>query len=275
MNDHTRSRLDGWLPALLLVAGSLLFLVAGGNHPRINASLGEVGSPQFYRAFAGHMLHMPNWGSIHLGILLGPVLWALGATGTARLLPSRAASLGDLARSALMLAAGLWSVAFVLDGFAGPKLASAIEAAGVSADAEAIRAFSVNQLTMARLGMLSIVLVGVSMLAFGGALLVDVRLRSWRAAVGILGVAGGTWPVVATMRGEFYPGPFTSPWWTLTALVIGIWFLLLGTVVPRLNPIRGHAEASGTGEAYGQLADGERSSVVRPPVRTQAISRPA
>ena len=245
MNDSSRSRLDAWLPTLLLAAGSALFLGAGRHHPRINASLGEVGSPQFYRAFAAHMLHMPNWGSVHLGILLGPVLWALAASGAARLLPARAASLGDLARSALMLAAGLWSVAFVLDGFVGPKLANAIVAAGVSGDAEAIRAFSANQLAMARLGMLSIVLVGTAMTAFGGALLMGARIRSWRSAVGALGLVSGAWPVAAALRGEFYPGPFTSPWWTITALAIGFWFLLFATVVPALDPRAGLAEERG------------------------------
>jgi hypothetical protein len=237
MDGHFRSRLDGWIPARL-------FIGAGGQHPRINASLGEVGSPPFYRAFAAHMLQMSNWGSVHLGILLGPVLWALAASGAARLLPARAAALGDLARSALMLSAALWSVAFVLDGFAGPRLAGAIVAAGVSADSEAIRAFSINQLTMARLGMLSIVLVGVSMLAFGSAMLVEVPLRSWRAIVGALGVVAGAWPVGAALRGEFYPGPFTSPWWTITALSIGVWFLLLGTVVPQLRVQQDTASAA-------------------------------
>jgi hypothetical protein len=244
MDARSRSPLDGWIPALLLVGGSILFIGAGGQHPRINASLGEVGSPQFYRAFAAHMVHMSNWGAVHLGILLGPVLWALGVSSAGRLLPARAASLGDLARSALMLSAALWSVAFVLDGFAGPKLANAIVSAGASADADAIRAFSVNQLTMARLGMLSIALIGVSMLAFGGAILVDARLRSWRAVVGGLGVIGGAWPLMAAIQGEFSPGPFTSPWWTLTALAIGVWFLMLGTVVPRLEAQEGTALAS-------------------------------
>src|SRR5215207_3226639 len=234
MNDSTRSRLDAWLPALLFVAGSALFLGAGRHHPQINASLGEVGSPQFYRAFAAHMLHMPNWGSVHLGILLGPVLWALAASGAARLLPARASVLGDLARSALMLAAGLWSVAFVLDGYVGPKLARAIVAAGTSADAQPIGAFSANQLTMARLGMLSIVLVGAAMAAFGVALLMESRLRSWPSAVGVLGATAGAWTLVAALSGQFDPGPFTSPYWSLTALSIGVWFFLLGTVLPRL-----------------------------------------
>jgi hypothetical protein len=226
------SRLDGWLPALLLVAGSALFIGAGRHHPQINATLGEIGSPRFYRAFATHMLQMPNWGSVHLGILLGPVLWALAGSGVARLFAERATSLGELGRSALMLAAALWSVAFVLDGFVGPRLAGAIATAGVSADADAIRAFSVNQLAMARLGMLSIVLVGAAMLALGGGLLVGAPRRSWRSIVGVLGIVGGSWPLVAALQGQFYPGPFTSPWWSLTALSIGTWFFLLGTTLP-------------------------------------------
>jgi len=231
----SRSRLDGWLPALLLFAGSALFLGAGRLHPQINASLGAVGTPAFYRAFAAHMLHTPNWGDMHLGILLGPVLWALACSGVARLLSPRASVIGDFGRSALMLAAGLWSVAFVLDGYVGPKLAAAIVDAGVSHDAQAIGAFSANQLTMARLGMLSIVLVGAAMSAFGIGLLIESRLRSWRSAVGAVGVALGAWCLVAALGGEFYPGPFTSRYWSLTALSIGFWFLLLGTVLPRLS----------------------------------------
>jgi hypothetical protein len=172
---------------------------------------------------------------LHLGILAGPVLWALAAGGTARLLPARATALGDVARTALLLAAGLWSVAFVLDGFVGPKLAASIADAGVSADALAIRAFSVNQLTMARLGMLSIVLVGTAMTAFGASLLWGARAASWTALVGAMGVTIGMWTFVAAFRGEFYPGPFTSQYWSATALSIGIWWGLLGSVVARMR----------------------------------------
>ena len=236
MSIPPRRRLDAWLPALLLAAGSVLFIGNGRLHPQIDESLGAVGSPAFHRAFAAHMLHTPNWGDMHLGILLGPVLWALAASGAARLLPVRAAMLGNLGGSALMLAAGLWSVAFVLDGYVGPRLAATIVAAGASADMQAIGAFSANQLTMARLGMLSIVLVGAAMTAFGVALLLDSRPRSWRSAVGAIGAVVGAWCLVAALGGEFYPGPFTSRYWSLTALSIGVWFLLLATVLPRLRP---------------------------------------
>src|SRR5688572_8352663 len=159
-----RPRLDAWLPALLLIAGSLLFLGAGRHHPIIDAMLGPFGSDEYFRAFAGHMLHMPNWESIHLGILVGPVLWSLGVAGIARVVSSPATPLADVGKAALMLGASLWAVAFVLDGYVGPRLAQAIAAAGVGADALAIKTFSTNQYMMARLGMLSIVLIGTSIL---------------------------------------------------------------------------------------------------------------
>jgi len=183
-----RARLDAWLPALLLVAGTLIFLGAGRHHPIIDATLGPPGSDAYFRAFAGHMLHMPNWESIHLGILVGPLLWTLGVAGIARVVSSAATPLADVGKVALMLGASLWAVAFVLDGYVGPRLAQAIAAAGVGADALAIKTFSTNQYMMARLGMLSTVLIGASILIIGAAMLLESRLRSWRTVVGALGV---------------------------------------------------------------------------------------
>src|SRR5688572_22898369 len=113
------------------MAGSLIFLGAGRHHPIIDATLGPPGSDQYFRTFAAHMLGMANWESIHLGILVGPVLWALGTAGIGRAIASRAAPLADVAKSALLLGAGLWAVAFVLDGYVGPRLAQSIAAAGV------------------------------------------------------------------------------------------------------------------------------------------------
>ena len=230
-----RARLDAWLPLILLVAGSLIFLGAGRHHPIIDATLGPPGSDEYFRAFAGHMLHMPNWESIHLGILIGPVLWALGLAGIARAVPPAATPLADVGKMALMLGASLWAVAFVLDGYVGPRLAQAIAAAGVGADALAIRTFSTSQYMMARLGMLSVVLIGGSILVISAAMVVESPLRSWRAVVGGLGVVVGAWPLIAAARGEFWPGPFTSPYWTVTAISLGLWFLLLGTAMPGLR----------------------------------------
>jgi len=236
MRTAPRPRLDAWLPALLLATGSLIFLGAGRHHPIIDATLGPAGSDEYFRAFAAQMLHMPNWESIHLGILVGPVLWTLGVAGIARLVSARATPLADIGRTALMLGATLWAIAFVLDGYVGPRLAQAIAAAGVGADALALKTFSTNQYMMARLGMLSMVLFGGAILVIGSAMLVESRFRSWRAVVGGLGVLVGGWPLIAAARGEFWPGPFTSPYWTATAITLGVWFLLLGTAMPRMRP---------------------------------------
>ncbi len=242
MSTPARGRLDAWVPAALLVAGSVAFLGAGRLHPRITAALGPLSSDEFFRAFAAEILQVHHWERMHTLILVGPVLWALGAVGAARLLPPRASALGDVATSALLLGAAFWAVGFVLDGFVTPVHARSVAAAGVGDDATALAAFRVTQLTMARLGMVSVVLVGAAVFAFGTALLFGARTLSWRAAVGVAGLLVGAWPVLAALRGEFSPGPFTSSYWTATALSLGLWFLALGSVLPasaaRHDPVR-------------------------------------
>lgn len=239
MRSEYRDRLDAWLPAILLFTGSAVFLGAGRLHPLINDSLGAIGTTRFYHSFASEMLHTPHWQAMHLGILLGPIFWALGVAGMVPGLPMESRALGTVASTALLIGASFWGVAFVLDGYVGPGLAEPIVAQGEVSDQVAIRAFRANQLTMARLGMLSVVLVGAAMSALGVALLFGWSLRSWRAFVGILGVMAGAWPIFAALTGRFYPGPFTDRYWTATALSLGVWFLLLGTVLPRLVRQRG------------------------------------
>ena len=235
MPNRSRSPLDAWLPALLLIAGTLAFLGGGRQHPQVNSSTMPSGSAEEYlRHFADMILSMPTWEPVHTLILFGPVLWALGAAASVRLLPSRAAVLGEVGRTALLAGAGLWALAFVLDGYAGPRYAQAVMAAGTGNDAAAIASFGANAFLMARIGMVSVVLIAVAPISLGVALLFESRVRSWRAAVGVLGVLVGAWPMIATLQGEFYPAPFTSVHWTTTAISLGAWFLLFGTALPGL-----------------------------------------
>src|SRR3712207_336240 len=104
-----RPRLDTLLSAALLVAGSLVFLGAGRHHPRVGTALGPIGSEGYYHAFAAEIARMPNWEPIHAMILAGPVLWALGAAGIARMLPDVTAGLGEIGRTALLLGATTWA----------------------------------------------------------------------------------------------------------------------------------------------------------------------
>jgi hypothetical protein len=236
-----RPRFDALVAVALLAAGSLAFLLAGSLHPRVGAALGPVGSDEFFRAFAAEIVRVPHWEAIHAGILAGPVLWALGAAAIPRLLPTPAAILGEIGRNALLLAAAAWTVAFVLDGFMAPGLAYAVvNATDIATEHDALRAFHANQRIMARLGMVSIVLIGAAESAFGLALLASARAvaratrqgASWRLVVGASGVLVGLWPILAAARGEFVPGPFTSPYWTITALATGAWFGALASALP-------------------------------------------
>jgi hypothetical protein len=249
MPARARPRFDSLVSVSLLAAGSLSFLLAGSLHPRIGAALGPVGSEAFFRAFAAEIVRMPHWEAIHAGILAGPVLWALGAAAIPRLLPPRVAVLGEIGRTALLLAAAAWTVAFVLDGFLAPGLAHAVlNAPDVAAERDALLAFHTNQRLMARLGTVSMVLFGAAESALGLALLTSARAvaratergAGWRLVVGASGVLVGMWPILATARGEFVPGPFTSPYWTITALATGAWFGALASALP----LRGsHPEA--------------------------------
>lgn len=231
-----RTRLDLLLPAALLVAGTVTFLAGGRRHPYINASLGPVGSDEFYHEFARTIMHLPSWEGMHALILAGPVLWALGAAALVRLLPARAAALGEVGRAALTLAAVAWAVTFVFDGFIAPRLARGIVAAvGPAELAATLAPFKINQYIVARLGMVSMVLIGASVTAFALALLSSGRGARWRAAVGGIGILVGLWPLVAAASGEFAPGPFTSPYWNATAISVGLWFVFLATSLASLG----------------------------------------
>ena len=237
-------RSDAILPAGLLIAGSLTFLGGGRMHPVVSPGRlgGPYGSEQFYRGFAHEMLHTHGWEEMHMLILVGPILWALGAGAVTRLFPARVAALGEIARSALLIAAGAWALAFILDGYVGPAYARAIEASPPGSVTPVMSAFGLSQFTMARLGMVSVALMGAAILAWSGALLGISRFRSWAGAVGLAGMPAGLWLLYASGTGEFDPGPFTSPHWRLTAVAMAAWMVLFATVMPSID--RRHEETA-------------------------------
>lgn len=239
---HARTPLERWIPAILLIAGSLLFLVGGSRHPHIanDPSGNPLGSDEFWRHFAQLILERPTWSRFHTLILCGPVLWALGAIGIVRNLPRHLTLVGEIGRTALIVGATLWALEFVLDGYTGVQLATAIRTAGPASDASAIAMFSANAFTMARLGMVSLDLFGLAILLFGTATTIANRARGIQALVAMLGVPLGVWPIVETLRGNFWPGPFTNPLWTPLAIALGLWFLVIGTTLVARDPEMGH-----------------------------------
>jgi hypothetical protein len=236
MSTTTRStRLSAAISSTLLIAGSILFVVGGGQHPRAGTAFGTPGTPEFFRAFADHIHHQESWVGIHVLILIGPVLWSLA-------LPRRRAdeappdgwrtqatrTLDSLASRTLLLGAGLWAMTFVFDGFVAPLLANGIASATPNELPGLLASFRSNQDVVISLGLVSWVLVGAAMAMVGTATVLAARALSVRAALGVAGVIIGVWPIVAAITGEFDPGPFTSRFWNVTALVSAFWFAAYG-----------------------------------------------
>ncbi|MFY9559064.1 MAG: hypothetical protein WAQ52_02410 [Terriglobales bacterium] len=202
---------------LLIVIGSLLFVGGGAFHPRINASLGALGSPEFFQNFYMHIAHHPAWELIHGLILAGPVLWLLGVgpfwsdrNGWTR-----------MATRAMTLAATAWAVTFVFDGFVAPGIVRRL------APEMGWYQLAANQEVVIRLGLVAWLMLGFAMIAGSVGTLVSNRSRSARL-LAWLGIPLGAWALVAWATGNFLPGPFTSQYWNITAVSTAFWFLAVG-----------------------------------------------
>ncbi|MBO6574004.1 MAG: hypothetical protein JJ896_01190 [Rhodothermales bacterium] len=219
--------------ALLLTTGAVVFLWGGAQHPSTGSSLGPVGSPEYFRAFARHVADHVGWREIHSGILAGPILWALGTVGLAdRFSLERQSNWSMLALLSLSMGAATWAVVFVLDGFVAPLQAEAILAAGSSIDA--VHAFRSNQEIVIRLGLVSWLLIGVGIASISAAArTAGEQARLIRFVLVPGGFLVGLWPLVAWIMGPFRPGPFTSGTWAATAILTSAWFVVASVVLVR------------------------------------------
>lgn len=213
----------------LLMGGSAFFLWAAAAHPGFGAQAPAAGTVEAVRTFAERASGDEAWMRLHAAILAGPVLWALGSTGVRTLLrDSGGRSYGVLASTALSVGAGLWAVAFIVDGFVAPVQAEAVRR-GAEAES-ALATFRAVQELVTRLGLLSWLLVGVGVLGIAVGLVAgrrgSVRSRSVLAGSGAL---VGLWPLAAWLGGLFLPGPFGSPTWVPTVMLTAAWFLVLGS----------------------------------------------
>ena len=229
----TSERCFYFLCGALLILGGVVFIWGGIQHPPTDTRLGVVGSEEYFRSFVRHVAGHPHWQLIHTGILAGPVCWALGSSG-AGLMSRRHGEdcFGNLGVIALAMGATAWAVTFVFDGFVAFHYAQTITA-NPQADITALLiAFHANQIVVIRLGLASWILVGVGMAALGASgMIATGRARMARKIIGAAGIVLGAWPTVAWATGVFDPGPFTSPYWALTALLTTVWFMAMGVVV--------------------------------------------
>jgi hypothetical protein len=227
----TSERLFYLVCGALMVLGAFTFIWGGSQHPATGTNLGPIGSDEFFRNFARHIVEHPAWQRIHVGILMGPPCWALGGIGACLALrelgESRFATLGA---AALAMGATTWAVTFVFDGYVALRLAQAIVASGDLAPIAS--QFHANQVVVIHLGMVSLVLIGCGMAGLGSAILAArLRPRALQWLMGISGLVLGAWPALAWAVGIFVPGPFTSPLWVHTALLTAAWFTCVGVAL--------------------------------------------
>ena len=231
------NRITPWLPFILLLAGSLVFLNGGRSHPHTGAGMGPPGSPEYFFHFAQAITSTPGWVPMHVMILIGPVMWALATPSIRMALPEKGASLWSIAQVALVISATLWIVTFIFDGLVAPVFARTIVAAG-QVEPLTLASFRANQVTVITTGLVSWILNGIAIVLFAIGLLA-VQGRSYlRLAVGASGILVGLWPIVAAITGEFIPGPFTSDLWKETALATAIWYVAFGVALARAPSVR-------------------------------------
>ena len=229
----TSERLFYVVCGALLLLGGLLFAGGGSLHPPTDTRLGPIGSEEYFRNFVRHIVHHGAWERIHTAILVGPLCWALGGVGASLALRDRDETrFSTLGAVALAMGATAWAVTFVFDGFVALRYAQAI-GTGRSRDLTTIlTAFQANQVIVIRLGLVSWILIGWGMAAFGASIIAArMRLRAVQWILGASGVLLGAWPTLAWILGIFDPGPFISGWWVPTALLTTAWFMALGTMV--------------------------------------------
>jgi hypothetical protein len=202
---------------LLMVIGSLVFVYGGAFHPRINSSLGALGSPEFFQNFYMHIAHHRSWEFIHGMILAGPLLWLMGAGA----FWSDRNGWTRMATTAMTLAATAWAVTFVFDGFVAPNIVRRLT------PETGWYALSVNQDVVIRMGLVSWLMLGFSMIAGGIGTLVSSRTRGANVLAWVA-ILLGVWPFIAWATGAFLPGPFTSQYWNATAVSTAVWFLVVG-----------------------------------------------
>jgi hypothetical protein len=205
------------LSGLLIVIGSLVFVYGGAHHPKINSSLGVIGSAEFFQNFYMHIAHHGSWELIHGMILAGPLMWLLGVGS----FWSDRSGWTRMANTALTVAATAWAVTFVFDGFVAPSIVRWLtpETGGYQ--------LGTNQIIVIRLGLVSWLMLGLSMITGSVGTIVSSRSRSAKV-LGWLGIPLGAWSFVAWATGTFTPGPFTSRYWNVTAASTAFWFLAVG-----------------------------------------------
>ena len=198
--------------------------------------MGPLGSDLFFRHFIAEIARTPNWEQFHTLILAGPLCWAVAIAGFSYTMDAERRTFWRMATQAFAIGGATWAATFVLDGFVTPMYARALSSAAGSTTGATMFGFNANQQAVARFGGVSWFAMSFGTAIIGALLASRFRQAPKGAIVGAIGVMLGAWGIFACLSGEFIPAPFTSHYWTLTAISQGVWFAILGITMIAWRP---------------------------------------
>jgi hypothetical protein len=231
------SRIYYLFSGLMMIAGTVIFMNGGRQHPPINESMGQFGTPDFFYKFASLIASDANWEQVHAFIIIGPVLWALGLLALADQLRVNGESRwSTFALVSLAMGVTLHVVLYIFDGFVASKIATQLLNSDETLRPALTATFGANQWTVIRMSTVSWLLISIAPAAIALSMLFARRgLGAFgRVLQGILVVVGlvlGAFGIVASVTGTYSPGPMVSPFYVPVAVTTALWFAVAGLSV--------------------------------------------
>ncbi|HEY7067614.1 MAG TPA: hypothetical protein VII06_39520 [Chloroflexota bacterium] len=175
----------------------------------------------------------PYYASIHLGTILGVLVWVGGIVALAGTLEHRFARLlGRWGGASVLVGAAIFSLGFAIDGVAGQDLATAWAAAPPAAQPDLVLATHIADTMLRGPSLVAIVILwGVPLLLFGPAVMLEgyPRWLGWTGlAVGALTVLGAT---ALLLQPDLFPGVLV--YGVVASILVQLWSFALGIAVWR------------------------------------------
>jgi hypothetical protein len=211
--------------AICLIVGSLVvagFRLAHGDIPAADPEAA-------LRFIAAH----PAYAGIHLGTILGVLVWVGGVIAIWSTLASPLGRLlGRLGGASVLVGAAIFIVDFSIDGVAGQDLATAWTGASPTQQADLVLADHVAATMLRGTSLTSIVILwGVPLLLFALA----VMSEGYPAWIGWSGVAVGAVTILAALalllQPDLFPGVVV--YGLLASVLVQLWSVALGVLMWR------------------------------------------
>jgi hypothetical protein len=175
----------------------------------------------------------PFYAGIHVGTILGVLVWAGGIVAlSGTITAGRAGLLGRLATASVLVGAAVFIVDFSIDGVAGQDLATAWQAAPPAERPELELAAGTTFTILRGTSLTSILILwGVPLMLLGRALL----LEAYPAWLGWTGLTAGAATILAALalllREDLFPGVLL--YGLLISVLVPLWSVALGLAMWR------------------------------------------